>query len=374
MLHNGDQKTPVNLPIALPVHVRVPSLRTTDGRIWNYLGSGSYNNVYRLHEGDLVYKIPRNEHFSETEDPSRAVRLWNLINSDLVPAAALLDEGWIAPYISGTIPIETDICHSLIDIYNRTKRIVVDPGMSGNFIKQEGSGKTICVDIGYALRMDVLMSKSQDSLDCWLKMRNVFDVNMDNGGQDIANMAWALLFIAENYPEIENVDVLKNNPDLVLRLSTWFGQPTLADDHIILSHFTEDAAQLQESKNSFPRTQQTVKNELLAGIQAYQAANQHLEIQLSAPQKPSVSSLIPGFFSSKEEKRENSQYIRALETLIDRLNRTQNLSQLTRLLLEPNPSLPSFSYLITHYPVCFRLINNEAHSESLTREESVSPH
>ena len=363
MLQQSLLTPPVNPPAAVStVDHQLTSITTSDGRIWEFLGAGSYNNAYRLcqqHGGDLVLKIPKNKHYSATELPERAARLWNLINSDINPAATLLDKGWVAPYISGTNPTDTEICHSLIDIYNRTKRIVVDPGMPGNFIKQDETGKTVCVDIGYALRMNVLMSRSQDSLDCWQKMSNTFDVNMDSHSEQIGQMGWALLFIAENYPEIDNVDVLKNNADLVTQLSNLFGSPPPSDEQFILTHFSNFKDQLNESKQSFPSIKAAVMGELKVLLQRFivEISKLDTQIQQKLSSLPLRSSACFFAFAPPEEKLDILRDKKALEDVLSRLNDARNLSQLTRVLLKNNDALPPFQYLSREYPVCYRLFN-----------------
>lgn len=385
MFQQSSLSTPVNSPNAVStVHQQLPSITTSDGRIWEFLGAGSYNNAYRLcqqHGGDLVYKIPKNKHYSATELPQRAMRLWNLINCDINPPAALLDHGWVAPYISGTTPTETDICHSLIDIYNRTKRIVVDPGMPGNFIKQDVTGKTVCVDIGYALRMNVLMSRSQDSLDCWQKMSNIFDMNLDIHSKKIGQMGWALLFIAQNYPEIDNVDVLKTNSDLVAQLSELFNNLAPSDDQYILTHFSDFKEQLDKSKLSFPSIKTAVMDELNVALQMFiieikKMDNLIQQKQSSLPQGPSSCFFKPIPAEEKgeilEKRRDFQRDKNALEDVLCKLNCTQNLSQLTRLLLQESEALPFSQYLPNEYPVSYRLMYEEGPSELAIEAPSFS--
>ena len=68
---------------------------------WVLLGAGSYNRAYRSQDSREVLKIQKNA--AETDTPERSVRLWNLINPDLVPPARLEDsahgKGWVCPFI-----------------------------------------------------------------------------------------------------------------------------------------------------------------------------------------------------------------------------------------------------------------------------------
>jgi hypothetical protein len=91
-----------------------------------------------------------------TDLPERSVRLWNEINPDLEPEATLIStemgDGWACPFIKGVQASDHEMSVALIDIFNRTGRIVVDATAPENFIKTP-SGKVVCIDIGMALQI-----------------------------------------------------------------------------------------------------------------------------------------------------------------------------------------------------------------------------
>jgi hypothetical protein len=76
--------------------------------------------------------------------------------------------GWIAPYIRGTQPTDNEIIKKLFEIYQKTGRIVVDGFVKANFIKML-SGEVVCIDVGFALKLENRMDRQQsrESLDFW---------------------------------------------------------------------------------------------------------------------------------------------------------------------------------------------------------------
>ena len=113
---------------------------------WHYLGEGTFNCVYQgtINGSPVVYKVAKtftsNPSYKSTvvmDIPSRSVRLWDEINPDLLPTACLYREGWIAPFVEGSKPAALEVCDALIELYQRTGRIVVDAISSGNFKKNK---------------------------------------------------------------------------------------------------------------------------------------------------------------------------------------------------------------------------------------------
>lgn len=235
---------------------------------WKPLAGGTYNQVYLNTEATLVFKEVHNTEF-DTDTPERSVRLWNLLNPHLRPkakiATVIIDRvkvyGWTCPYVQSkyetTLSQESliglteqqriehrarnkvayvnamrdptlknqedeDIANALINIYNRTGRIVVDAAGSGNFITTAAHG-VVCVDIGMAL---LLEDKETNCLDMYAR-RNSFVSN--NAWEQVhtdlhsrvlkdknllfpktAAMTKALLFIRAYRPDIAHVNFLKN--------------------------------------------------------------------------------------------------------------------------------------------------------------------
>ena len=121
---------------------------------------------------------------------------------------------------------------ALIDIFNRTGRIVVDATARENFIKTE-SGKVICIDIGMALQMQqreqlqsldrkYIRRRSITSLQTWKSLKDAYTPFFKQcalSNPETVNTVKALLFIKINRPDIFDVDFLKNNDKLVKQLS-----------------------------------------------------------------------------------------------------------------------------------------------------------
>lgn len=163
---------------------------------WSYLGSGCYNEVYKSDRpvlvsspgkppfrSFLVFKIVK-ETSDVTDTPERSVRIWNLLNPDFPASVHTVTEGnqavtgWVAPFIEGWQASDSEIANKLVEIYERTGRIVTDATAPNNFITTV-DGQTICIDVGLALEprslrrqastvsLDVLDRGCGTSLPCW---------------------------------------------------------------------------------------------------------------------------------------------------------------------------------------------------------------
>lgn len=122
---------------------------------WLYLGEGSWNRVYvsdqsiniEGYNGRWVLKIP----FKPTEPISkieRAIRKWKLLNPQYPAYAA--GDGWICPYLGNTPAPDLNIASKLLDIYRRTRNIVIDACASNNFLVN--GDEVVCVDVDLSLK------------------------------------------------------------------------------------------------------------------------------------------------------------------------------------------------------------------------------
>ncbi len=137
---------------------------------WSYIGRGTYNDVYINQDRTMVLKIKKTHSFGQlpaTDLPERSVRLWNEFNGDKFQGrkaelhSTEIDDpthnrqgryhGWVCPYVEGRQASDEEISNALIEIFNKTGRIVVDAPSPKNFITTP-SGEVVCVDIGYALQ------------------------------------------------------------------------------------------------------------------------------------------------------------------------------------------------------------------------------
>ena len=129
---------------------------------WKKIGEGSYNDVYLSEDGIEVLKIQIITSAISTnayDTPKRSVRLWNAINSHILPPARevfipeLNKAAWICPYINGRQSTDAEIREALIKIFNDTGRVIIDAASPRNFVTKD-DGQVVCLDIGQALELD----------------------------------------------------------------------------------------------------------------------------------------------------------------------------------------------------------------------------
>lgn len=218
-------------------------------KTWNLLGKGSFNKAYLSDDGQEVLKIQKsNALIAEADTPERSVRLWNLINPNVQPPARLetdaaLGAGWVCPYIEGVQASDEDMVSALIDIFNRTGRIVVDAPAPDNFIKRS-DGLVVCIDVGLAVRLErcaeeqnsQFLQTSQTSLTTWGIIKERFDTaffkTWDTTYTQTINTIKALLFIKDARPDIYDASFLKNDPNLISQLAKAYdntGEPLTED-------------------------------------------------------------------------------------------------------------------------------------------------
>lgn len=191
---------------------------------WEYWKKGGYNRVFR--KGNRILKIPKEAH-TITDNPIRSVRLWNSINSDIVPPAELyykdsVLKGWTCPFIEGVQSTDEEISNKLIDIYLRTGRVVIDAASKENFLTQK-DGKVVLVDVGLALEIENLnfsnpnvKRKSIISKSVWdsnyTSMDGLFDSIQRFQPQTIMTIKALLYLSLINYLK-QDFSLLLNRPD-----------------------------------------------------------------------------------------------------------------------------------------------------------------
>jgi hypothetical protein len=234
---------------------------------WFPLAHGNYNSVYSNSEEDdkktLVFKVQHVEHILESlrdaDSPERSIRLWNLINPDLHPPAELhenpeLGRGWVCPYVQGVQASDDEILAALLQIFNRTGRIVIDAISDKNFLRTP-SGQIVCIDIGMAVELErrekkpsktlkrsreempphvLTRQKSEMSLTLWNELELDFDeyFSCDYAKENYpktAQVIQALLFIKIKRPDISNVDFLDGNLELIANLENAYSILALPD-------------------------------------------------------------------------------------------------------------------------------------------------
>lgn len=205
---------------------------------WTRIGKGSYNIAYRNEDSTLVFKAAQDD--SPSDLPERSVRLWNLINPHLYPPAKVSRQkidgkwvrGWTCPYVIGVQASDKEMRSALLDIFNRTGRIVADAVAENNFLKTP-SGDIVCIDIGHALEMEqretvalvgLQRKPSFTSLDTWVDLYDTpkgsawLNKNQKIFPKTIRTIK-ALLFIKQHRADITNVDFLKKSPKTIKLLA-----------------------------------------------------------------------------------------------------------------------------------------------------------
>lgn len=211
---------------------------------WTVLGHGTYNLAFK--KDNQVFKVQRRLN-DRTDTPERAVRLWNIINPNLEPAAQLAThnvplqlagktiyvpvDGWVLPFVEGQQASQEDIQQKLLEIYTDTGRIIFDAIAANNFLKTT-DGQIVCIDIGLALEMDrresatlVGLSRkpSLDSLQNWDSYSTTYINWLKNNQSNypiVIDTVKALLLIKMLRPDI--VDVTFLTPKLIGEFSKAF--------------------------------------------------------------------------------------------------------------------------------------------------------
>lgn len=211
---------------------------------WEILGQGNFNRVSVDYDLSLVLKVQK-QNLAESDltldIPERSVRLWNEINGDLEPKAKIVeikvvdDNGdektvlaWTAPFVKGRNATMGEVFDSLIDIYNRTGRVVLDACVPSNFktiTLLDGKEKTICIDIGMSLRLqrDEPLNESFTSLDTWKETSKdsylPWFKNLERNPkyERTTQLVEALFTLQTQFPYITNVDFLKKPENDELR-------------------------------------------------------------------------------------------------------------------------------------------------------------
>ena len=138
----------------------VPEINTFPRR-GIYLGEGTYNRVYRF--GPIVQKTRKNTAL-EMDEAKRAVRVFNEINKELNSepgrANVINENTWELPYIDGYVPSIEKLSNTILEIYVKTERVLIDGYCKDNILKEKQSGKLYCIDPGLAVRRNSVLSKS----------------------------------------------------------------------------------------------------------------------------------------------------------------------------------------------------------------------
>lgn len=200
---------------------------------------GGFNFVFIDQTKTLIFKIQKEKRIMEMDEPERAVRVWNEIHSPPKDKEAYvyvdeeLGKGWICPYIDGYQPPDSELASAVLEVFNRTGRIVVDAPSPRNFVKEKKTGLIYCVDIGFALRLNAhdksnshhklsRRTPSIASMEGWKKIEEAysrkagfFDQTSSDGKSETVAIIKALLFICSRRSEDFNANFLKENTSAI---------------------------------------------------------------------------------------------------------------------------------------------------------------
>jgi hypothetical protein len=266
----------------MPTTISLSEIKSVlTGLGWSFLGEGNYNLAFRSKDGLRVFKIFKgNDPMLSLDLPERGTRLWNElyaeeIASKCIPAAEVAEidigikkiQGWYLPYTAGRQSTDEEMQSAIIDIYNRTGRIVIDVFINGNCITMADK-KVIVVDTSMALLLQqdnvkILQngrrrSNSEASLYNWpyLLVNCYQSLNQDTQYPKTVHTLKALLFLQRQFPEILEVSNLKKNEVYMYKCAQAYEImfAKLSDNYIVKDQSTKDNHSPTSSERSSPTT------------------------------------------------------------------------------------------------------------------------
>lgn len=210
-----------------------------EGKYYWFLGEGSFNRAYSSTSIPCeVLKVAKHSIGSHpVNSPAHSVSVWNEINPDYparetqVEYDEAIHNAWICPFIPGKRPSTEEICQTIMEIYERTDRIVIDGYVPDNFVKMR-DGRIICIDIGLALKLDPTSPTSKAYFESH-EMVRIYSESLrthnDRKTIDarITQLIRALLYLAIYQPSHITLPDLKTNKRLIEQLAALFDTKTL---------------------------------------------------------------------------------------------------------------------------------------------------
>ncbi len=222
--------------------VSAPYQLEIEGLSYQFFSNGNHNVAYQSVDKRWVFKSLIDPVLDTTDSPERSVRLWNLINPRFPARVVYAGEkaiGWVAPFILGTKPANSEIVKKLFEIYEKTGRIVVDAFVTANFIKMADES-VVCIDLDVALQLEKRLRRqsSQESLDFWYNNENfqtyycafADTVNELPGLISVVNATKALLYLQVHRPDFRYVSALCSNVQLINRLAAGYDENNKPDN------------------------------------------------------------------------------------------------------------------------------------------------
>lgn len=207
---------------------------------WTLIGQGFYNRVFVDEHKQKVLKVQarmrrKDESFFEQSAlnaldlPQRSVGLWNSLYAEKYGLASVVKDpehglGWTCPFIKGTAATDLQMHSALIDVFNKTGRVVVDAPHPGNCIHTpEPDSTTVFVDIGLCVLVERKNTKpplkrenSKTSLEALSILSNPLKQFLAKNEEQFpitVKTIKALLFISENCFEEDDTNFLRDEPD-----------------------------------------------------------------------------------------------------------------------------------------------------------------
>ena len=184
-----------------------------DSTKWNELGAGSYNKAYVSEKpltisgytGLWVLKKPLpvvHKISLLMNNKTRAVRKWNLLNP-LFPAIEC-EDGWLAPYIGDVEASDQQVANKVIDIYLRTRIILVDACSKCNFLMH--LGEVVCIDVDLSLRRGSVASDEFTISVLPIESLEFFKYWLERGKYITVSIIKTLLYLEEYLDEADIKD------------------------------------------------------------------------------------------------------------------------------------------------------------------------
>lgn len=243
---------------------------------WNFIGQGSYNMVYRHDTNGLVFKVQKCQLDStdQYDTPSRLTELMKELYPEFAAKIEIitvpkLGIGWTFPFIEGTHPTDEEMFGAIIDIFNRTGRVLLDGCMFHNFLKTSSThplypNRIFCIDIGMLVNVRKeeidgaggrMRRKSETSLSLLIREEPLiyYDLWSHSRFKSLPStrLIKALILISTYRPLINNVDFLKANDGLVTTLSALYEK-----------NFTHSPQRFREDDATWERRKRALKTEI----------------------------------------------------------------------------------------------------------------
>lgn len=309
---------------------------------WTFIGRGSYNTALIDNKTDMVLKVP----LKKTDDantPYRCVRIWNEINENLKPEASLyqdesFDYAWTCPYVRGIQASDSEMQDTLLNIYTNTGRIVVDAPAENNFLTTF-HGKTVCVDVAMALRLNLNSHRrpSITSHETWLVLSSKYPEFWQQHHQDYPKTVQcikALLFIQNWRQDIIDVQFLKSYPQLLVKLS----------DAYDLAYSQLSA--YQELAQAKPRHFDTQKIKIISRLEDY------IQSRGSYVNDMFLPSFSTRFFRNQALTEVRTHYAKILQEHISRSQHIEALYENLNNQLELQYAISQQSFFKSQYQQC----------------------